>query len=127
MARELDELTFKIRGAIFTVFNELGPGLLESVYEAALAFELIQLGIKVKTQVPLPAVYKNIRLELGFRIDILVEDQVVIEIKSVETLQPVHKKQLLTYLKLSGKKVGLLVNFNCTSLIDKETIIRILN
>lgn len=122
-----NEITYIIRGAIYTVYNELGPGLLESVYEAALIFELQEQGLKVKSQVPLPVFYKEVRLELGFRIDILVENAIVIEIKSVESLQNVHKKQLLTYLKLSGIKLGLLVNFNSEKLIDKESIIRIIN
>lgn len=111
----------------FTVYNELGPGLLESVYEAALAFELQQRSLLTKTQVPLPVVYKDVNLELGFRIDILVENTVAIEIKSVEKIHDVHKKQLLTYLKLSGLKLGILINFNSSQLIDKESIIRIIN
>jgi GxxExxY protein len=124
---ELNELTYKIRGAIFKVHQSLGPGLLESVYEAALVYELIHLGLKVISQVGLPVNYNGVLLELGFRLDILVEDLVIIEIKSVETLHDVHKKQLLTYLKLSGKKIGLLVNFNVSSLKDKESLIRIIN
>jgi GxxExxY protein len=124
---ELNDLTYKIRGAIFTVFNELGPGLLESVYEAALAYELNEIGLNTKTQVHLPVVYKDVLLELGYRIDILVENSIVIEVKSVETLHAVHKKQLLTYLKLSAKKLGILVNFNSAKLIDKENLIRIIN
>ena len=124
---ELNDLTYKIRGAIFTVHTELGPGLLESVYEAAVSYELIQLGLVVKSQVGLPVNYKDQKLELGFRIDVLVEDSVIIEIKSVEVLHDVHKKQLLTYLKLSGKKLGILVNFNVSKLIDKENLIRIIN
>lgn len=124
---DLNELTFKIRGAAFTVHKELGPGLLESVYEAALAYELVQNGLKVRTQVPLPAVYKEIKLDLGFRIDVLVEEKVIIEIKSLDLLHDVHKKQLLTYLKLSEKKIGLLINFNSVRLIEKESIIRIIN
>lgn len=124
---EINEITYKIRGAIFEVFNELGPGLLESVYEAALLVELNQKGLNAKSQVGLPVVYKNIQLELGFRIDILVENKVIIEIKSVEILHDVHKKQLLTYLKLSKKKLGILVNFNVSKLVDKESLIRIIN
>lgn len=124
---EINDITYKIRGAIFTVHNELGPGLLESVYEAALAFELVEIGLNVKTQVGLPVNYKNQKLELGFRLDILVNNIVIIEIKSVEILHDVHKKQLLTYLKLSDKKVGLLVNFNVSKLVDKESLIRIIN
>jgi GxxExxY protein len=124
---DLNDLTYKIRGAIFKVHQTLGPGLLESVYEAALIYELMQLGLRVSSQVGIPVNYNGVLLELGFRMDILVEDSVVIEIKSVETLHDVHKKQLLTYLKLSGKKIGILVNFNVSSLKDKESLIRIIN
>ena len=124
---ELNDLTYKIRGAIFKVHATLGPGLLESVYEAALLYELIELDLKAVSQIGLPVNYNGVQLELGFRLDILVEDSVIIEIKSVESLHDVHKKQLLTYLKLSGKKIGILVNFNVSSLKDKESIIRIIN
>ena len=124
---DINDLTYKIRGAIFKVHQSLGPGLLESVYEAALAYELMQSGLKVLSQVGLPVNYNGVLLELGFRLDILVDDRVIIEIKSVETLHDVHKKQLLTYLKLSGKKIGILVNFNVSSLKDKESLIRIIN
>jgi len=124
---ELNELTYKIRGAIFTIHKELGPGLLESVYESALTYELIELGLHVKTQVGLPVVYKSVTLELGFRIDILVNDAIIIEIKSVETLHSVHKKQLSTYLKLSGKRLGILVNFNSAILQDKVSLVRVIN
>lgn len=123
----INDLTYKIRGAIFQVHNTLGAGLFESVYEAALSYELIQQGLQVKTQVGVPVDYKGVQLEIGFRMDILVEDQVIVEIKSVERLMDVHKKQLLTYLKLADKKVGLLVNFNAVSLNDKENLIRIIN
>ena len=109
---DINDLTYKIRGAIFKVHQSLGPGLLESVYEAALIYELIQSDLKILSQHGLPVNYNGVLLELGFRLDILVEDLVIIEIKSVETLHDVHKKQLLTYLKLSGKKIGILVNFN---------------
>lgn len=124
---ELNDLTYKIRGAIFTVHNELGPGLLESVYEVALTYELMEMGFDVKTQVSVPVIYKGIQLELGYRMDILVENRVIIEIKSVEALHDVHKKQLLSYLKLADKKLGVLVNFNVAKLIDKESLIRIIN
>lgn len=124
---DLNDLTYKIRGALFKVHSSLGPGLLESVYEAALTYELCQSGLNVQTQVGLPVSYNDIKLELGFRLDILVQNSVIIEIKSVEALHDVHKKQLLTYLKLSGKKIGILVNFNVSSLKDKESIIRIIN
>jgi GxxExxY protein len=100
---------------------------LESVYVAALIYELRLLNLTVQTQLGLPVNYKGVLLELGFRIDILVDDEVVVEVKSVECLHDVHKKQLLTYLRLSNKKLGLLVNFNVASLKDKESIIRIIN
>ncbi|WP_111672516.1 GxxExxY protein [Algoriphagus litoralis] len=124
---DLNDITFEIRGAAFSVHNELGPGLLESVYESSMAYELIRSGLKVRTQVPLPVIYKEIKLELGFRIDLLVEESVIVEIKSVDLIHDVHKKQLLTYLRLSKKKVGLLINFNSMKLVEKETIIRIVN
>lgn len=124
---ELDEITYKIRGAIFTVFKELGPGLLESVNEAALLFELRVRGLFVRSQVAVPVNYKDNHLELGFRMDLLVEDQVIVEIKSVDALHDVHKKQLLTYLKLADKKIGILVNFNSAVLEDKVSLIRIIN
>jgi GxxExxY protein len=124
---ELNEITYRIRAAIFEVYNELGPGLLESVYEAALEFELNELGLEVQTQLGLPVQYKHKRLELGFRLDVLVNNKVVIEIKSIESLHPVHKKTLLTYLRLSDMKLGILVNFNVVKLVDKESIIRIVN
>lgn len=124
---ELNDLTYKIRGAIYTVHKELGPGLLETVYEAALAYELVEMGLHVRTQVGLPVEYKSVILDLGFRIDILVNDLVILELKSVEMLHDVHKKQLLTYLKLSNKRIGILVNFNSSVLVDKESLIRIIN
>jgi len=107
-----NELSFKIRGAIFAVYNTLGPGLLESTYEAALAYELKELGLYVEKQVVLPLKYKNIQLETGYRIDLIVEKKVLIELKSIEELSEIHHKQTLTYLRLSGIKLGLLVNFN---------------
>ena len=120
-----NEISYIIRGCIFKVYNAVGPGLLESAYEKALAFELENAGLKIKMQVGLPFQYETIILEVGYRIDILVEDKVIIEIKSVEALTDVHFKQLTTYLKLSGKKLGILVNFN-TSKID-TSIKRIVN
>jgi GxxExxY protein len=111
-----NELTYQIRGAIFKVFHDLGPGLLESAYEAALEFELKNAGLNTLKQIPLPLNYVTVRLDVGYRIDLLVEEKVIIEIKSVENLAEVHHKQLITYLKLSGKKLGLLVNFNCTDI-----------
>lgn len=120
-----NEISYKIRGAIFNVYNKVGPGLLESAYESALAYELSKQGLDVKTQVGLPFIYESVELQVGYRIDILVENKVIIEIKSVEQLADVHYKQLLTYLKLSEIKLGILVNFN-TDRID-TTIKRIVN
>ena len=107
-----NEISYKIRGAIYRVYNNAGPGLLESAYESALAYELMKENLTIRTQVGLPFVYEGIVMDNGYRVDILVEDKVIIEIKSVEQLAEVHYKQLLTYLKLSGKKLGILVNFN---------------
>lgn len=109
---EENDISFKIRGAIFKVYHNLGPGLLESVYANALAFELEKEKLIVKKEVPVPVFYEEIKMEVGFRIDLLVEDKVIIEIKSVENLAEVHHKQVLTYLKLTGLRLGILVNFN---------------
>jgi GxxExxY protein len=107
-----NDISYKIRGAIFDVYNKLGPGLLESAYEAALTYELKKNKLDVKCQVALPMIHEDVRVEVGYRLDILVENKVIIEIKSVENLLDVHHKQLITYLKLSGLKLGILVNFN---------------
>ena len=107
-----NDITYKIRGAIFKVYNELGPGLLESVYEAALLYQLREDGLQVESQKKLDVYYDGHLLPVDFRLDIIVEDKVIIELKSVELLKDVHKKQLLTYLKITGKKLGILVNFN---------------
>lgn len=107
-----NEISYEIRGAIFDVYNNLGPGLLESAYEAALGFELGRRGLFYAKQVPLSMQYESIQLDVCYRLDFLVEDKVIIEIKSVESLLNVHHKQLITYLKLSGLKLGILVNFN---------------
>jgi GxxExxY protein len=107
-----NDISFQIRGCIFKVYNSLGPGLLESVYEAALLYELININLHVESQVPIPVVYNEIKLDLGFRADIIVEKKVIIEIKSIENLAEVHHKQVLTYLRLTGIKLGILVNFN---------------
>lgn len=109
---EENDISFKIRGCIFKVYNSLGPGLLESVYEAALLYEINEINLSAKTQVPIPVIYNDIKLDLGFRADIIVNNIVLIEIKSVENLAEVHHKQVLTYLKLTGIKLGILVNFN---------------
>ena len=106
------DLTYKIRGAIFEVYNYWGPGLFEQVYEESLVHQLRKVGLKVEQQVPLPVIYDGVKLPCDYRLDLLVEDKVIIELKSVEELHPVHYKQLRTYLKIAHKKVGLLVNFN---------------
>ena len=120
-----NQISYDVRGAIFKVYNSLGPGLFESVYETALSYEIEKLGYAVKRQVALPFVYEEIKFEQGFRIDILVEDKVIIELKSVEALSDVHYKQVLTYLKLSDKKLGILVNFNSDNI--SNNIKRIVN
>lgn len=107
-----NELSYIIRGAIFDVYNTLGPGLLESVYQRALTYELSQKSLQIESEVPVPVVYKDQKMDLGFRIDILINRIVLVELKSVELLHEVHHKQVLTYLKLTGIKLGLLVNFN---------------
>ena len=118
-------ISFEVRRAAYKLHTELGPGLLESVYETALAYELRQLGLAVQTQVPLPMVYAGVQMEIGFRLDLVVAGKVIVEIKSVEALQEVHFKQLLTYLKLSGLKLGQLINFNVVTL--KEHMHRLVN
>lgn len=120
-----NDLSYIIRGCIFKVYNAIGPGLLESAYEMALAYELRKSGLEVETQIGLPFQYESIQLDLGYRLDILVNKKVIIEIKSVESLTNVHFKQLTTYLKLADKRLGILVNFN-TSKID-SSIKRIVN
>ena len=113
-----NEISYTIRGAIFKVYKELGPGLLESVYEAALLYQLKKDGLEAKSQVPIPVIYDEQELNIGFRIDILVENKVIIEIKSVEELSRVHHKQVLTYLKLTKLKLGILVNFNSDNVLN---------
>ena len=111
-AARLNQLTEQIIGAAIEVHRNTGPGLMESVYEECLCYELSQLGLAFQRQIRLPVAYKGIKLDCGFKMDLLVEDAVVLELKTVDQLLPVHSAQLLTYLKLSGKKVGLLINFN---------------
>ena len=120
-----NELSYKIIGVIIELHKQIGPGLLESAYENALAYELRSMGLEVSQQVSMPFVYKEVNLEVGYRIDILVENKIILEIKSVESLAPVHYSQLLTYLKLSDKRLGLLINFN--SKLVKDSIHRIVN
>jgi GxxExxY protein len=113
---EINLLTERIIGAAIEVHRTLGPGLLESAYETCLSFELAERGLNVEAQKPLPVIYKDVHLDAGYRLDLLVEDQVIVEIKAVEQLAPIHQAQLLSYLKISGCKVGLLINFNVQSL-----------
>ena len=113
---KFDELSNKILGCAIEVHRELGPGLLESTYEQCLAYELSRAKIPFKVQVELPVEYKEIRLDCGYRIDLLADDRLVVELKSVDQLMPIHEAQILTYMKLAGVKVGLLINFNVTML-----------
>jgi len=108
----LDQITDSIIGAAIEVHRALGPGLLESAYEACLAFEIAERRLKIEQQKPLPVIYREVKLDCGYHLDILVENAVVVEIKVVDRLAPIHKAQLLSYLRLSGCKVGLLINFN---------------
>jgi GxxExxY protein len=114
----LDQITGSIIGAAIEVHKALGPGLLESAYEAGLAYELAKRGIQVEQQKALPLIYKEVHLDCGYRLDLLVENAVIVEIKSVEQLAPIHTAQLLSYLRLSGHRVGLLINFNVKVLRD---------
>ncbi len=122
---ELNKITEGIIGAAIEVHRNLGPGLLESAYQAALAYELNQRGYKVEQQKPLPMLYKEIKLDAGYRLDFLVNDKVVLEIKSSDKIIYIHDAQILSYLRLSGCKVGLLINFNVKLL--KNGIKRFIN
>jgi GxxExxY protein len=117
------DITNQIIGCAIDVHKALGPGLLESVYESCLVFELTKAGLKAERQKPLPVVYKGIVFDEGFRIDVLVEEKVVVELKCVEKVLPIHEAQIYTYLKLSGIKIGLLINFNTKML--KDGLVRI--
>jgi GxxExxY protein len=109
---ELNKITEAIIGAAIEVHRNLGPGLLESAYRECLRYELLQRKYEVRQEVPLPLIYKGVKLDCGYRLDLLVNDAVIVEIKSVESLMPIHEAQLLSYLKISGAKIGLLLNFN---------------
>jgi GxxExxY protein len=113
-----NDISYKIRGAIFKIYNALGPGLLESVYVAALVFELNKEGLKVQKEVPVPVYYEDEKLDVGFRLDLLVENKVIIEVKSIENLTEVHHKIVLTYLKLTKLKLAILVNFNVDNITN---------
>jgi GxxExxY protein len=121
----LNRMTESIIGAAIEVHRALGPGLLESAYEACLTFELVQRGLKVEQQKPLPVVYREVKLDCGYRLDLLVEEAVIVEVKAVDRLMPIHQAQLLSYLRLAGFKVGLLLNFNVKVL--KDGIRRVVN
>jgi GxxExxY protein len=111
-------LSERVIGLAIDVHRQLGPGLLESAYEECLCFELAQDGVPHSRQVPLPVVYKEVRLDCGYRMDLVVDRQLIVEVKAVDRLLPIHSAQILTYLKLSGYKIGLLMNFNTLQLKD---------
>jgi GxxExxY protein len=117
-AADENELSRIILNAAYRVHMALGPGLLESAYEACLAYKLRNDGLKVLTQVPLPLVYREVKLDAGYRLDLLVEDLVIVEVKTVESLAAIHRAQVISYLRLSGKKLGIIINFNCLHLRD---------
>jgi len=120
-----NEIAREVVDAAFQIHTKLGPGLLESVYEIVLEHELKKRGLAVMRQVPVPIEYGSIRFEEGFRADVIVEDKVILELKSVESLVPVHKKQLLTYLRLTGKRLGVVINFG--EALIKNGIVRLVN
>ncbi len=120
-----NEIATQIVDASYHIHKALGPGLLESAYEVCLAFEVAQRGLKVEQQKPLPVVYREVKLDCGYRLDLLVEESVIVEIKAIDSLAAIHQAQLLSYLKLSGCKVGLLINFNVKVL--KDGIRRVVN
>jgi GxxExxY protein len=125
MGRDLNAITGDVIGRAMEVHSTLGPGLLESAYEVCLSYELRALGYTVVAQQPLPVVYKTVRLDAGYRIDLLVENAIVVELKTVDRLLPIHEAQLLSYLRLSNHKVGLLINFHVPRL--KDGIVRLVN
>lgn len=120
-----NEIARSVVNVAYQLHTRLGPGLLESVYESVMAYELRKLGLEVRSQVPIPVVWEEVNLEIGFRADLIVERRVIVELKSVEHVAPVHKKQLLTYLKLANCRLGLLINFG--SELIKQGINRIAN
>jgi len=121
----LDSMTHRIIGAAIEVHRRLGPGLLESAYETCVAYELRQIGLRVEQQKPLPLIYKEVKLDCGYRLDLVVEDSVIVEVKAIDKLAPIHDAQLLSYLRLTQKKVGLLINFHVRVL--KSGVKRIVN
>ena len=123
--KKINEVTEQIIGSAIDVHRALGPGLLESAYEACLAYELISRGLKIEQQRLLPVIYRDVKLDCGYRLDFVVEKVVVIELKAIEQILPVHKAQLLSYLKMSGLKAGLLINFHVKML--KDGVVRLVN
>ena len=120
-----NEVAKQVVDVAYKIHTGFGPGLLESVYETIMAYELQKRGLQVIRQQPIPVIYEDIRMELGFRADLIIENRVVVEVKSVEAIAPVHKKQLLTYLHLTDKRLGLLINFNVD--LIKDGITRVVN
>ena len=123
--RPINDITGDIIGAAIEVHRHLGPGLLESTYQACLCQELILRHIPFEKQLALPVIYKGLHLDVGYRIDVLVENQIIVELKSVEALAPIHSAQLLTYLRLTNRRIGLLINFNVVVL--KDGVKRLIN
>lgn len=115
---DTDPLTERIIGCAINVHKALGPGLLESAYEECLCYELLQAGLEVERQKPIPLIYKEVKLDCGYRLDILVNKEVIIELKSVESIMPIHEAQLISYLKLTNIRTGLIINFNTKILTD---------
>lgn len=113
-----NEISYLVRKCIFNVYNKLGPGLLEIVYQRILIYELEENGLDIKSEIEIPVIYDRKKFDLNFRIDILVENKVILELKSVKNLEEIHYKQLQTYLKLSDKRLGILINFNTTNILD---------
>jgi GxxExxY protein len=122
---KINEITEQVIGAAIRVHRFLGPGLLESAYEACLCSEIRNSGLRVEQQKPIPLIFRDVKMDCGYRLDILVEDQVIVEVKSVEHILPVHKSQVLSHLRLLNRNVGLLINFNVAAL--KDGITRLVN
>lgn len=120
-----NEISKVIVHAAYKIHTRLGPGLLESVYETTMAYELTKAGLRARRQQPMPVVYETVRMDIGFRADLIVEGKVIIEVKSIEAISPVHRKQLLTYLKVTDKRLGMLINFNVE--LIKHGITRVVN
>jgi GxxExxY protein len=120
-----NEIATIIVDAAYKIHTRLGPGLLESVYEATLAYELAKRGLQMRRQQAMPVIYESVRMDIGFRADLVVADRVIVEIKSIDGISPVHRKQLLTYLRLTGKRLGLLINFNVE--LIRDGITRVVN